>query len=465
MFNKVLIANRGAIAARVLRSLKSLGIRTVAVYSEADKDLPYLALADEAYAIGESDPRASYLDQDMLLDVMRRSRADGLHPGYGFLSENAGFAQRVNDSGARFIGPSPKWIDAMGHKTRARDLMALHGMPMGASSALLDTDETRTLAEAARIGYPVLVKPAGGGGGIGMLAARDDAQLLKAVTQARGLAQRSFGNAELYLERLFERPRHVEFQILADRHGNVRHLFERDCSIQRRHQKVIEEAGAPSIPRATADAAADKVAGILAGLGYDVIGTVETLYDGAGNFNFLEMNTRLQVEHAVTEEVTGIDLVNAQVRLAWGDRLDAVLPQDIAINGHAIEARIYAEDSVRFFPSPGQLKTLRLPGGEGVRVETGFAEGNHITPFYDPMIGKLITHGATRAQAIERLLGALDATVIEGVKTNIDFVRQVLQSPEFIAGGVHTGLGGQVLERAKSARQAVTAANTATTIA
>jgi acetyl-CoA carboxylase biotin carboxylase subunit len=465
MFNKVLIANRGAIAARVLRSLKGLGIRTVAVYSEADKDLPYLALADEAYAIGESDPRASYLNQDMLLDVMRRSRADGLHPGYGFLSENAGFAQRVNDSGARFIGPSPRWIDAMGHKTRARDLMALHGMPMGASSALLDTDETRTLAEAARIGYPVLVKPAGGGGGIGMLAARDDVQLLKAVTQARGLAQRSFGNAELYLERLVERPRHVEFQILADRHGNVRHLFERDCSIQRRHQKVIEEAGAPSIPRATVDAAADKVAGILAGLGYDVIGTVETLYDGAGNFNFLEMNTRLQVEHAVTEEVTGIDLVNAQVRLAWGDRLDAVMPQDIAINGHAIEARIYAEDSVRFFPSPGQLKTLRLPGGEGVRVETGFAEGNHITPFYDPMIGKLITHGATRAQAIERLLGALDATVIEGVKTNIDFVRQVLQSPEFIAGDVHTGLGGQVLERAKSARQAVTAANTATTIA
>ncbi|QHE86050.1 acetyl-CoA carboxylase biotin carboxylase subunit [Hydrogenophaga sp. BPS33] len=449
MFHKVMIANRGAVAARVLRSLKALGIRTVAVHSEADQDLPYLALADEVYAIGASDPRASYLNQDALLDVMQRSGADGLHPGYGFLSENAGFAQRVNDSGACFIGPSPRWIEAMGHKTRARELMAQHGMPMGASSELLDTNEARTLAEAARVGYPVLVKPAGGGGGIGMLAARDDAQLLKAVEQARSLAQRSFGNAELYLERLVERPRHVEFQILADRHGNVRHLFERDCSVQRRHQKVIEEAGAPAIPRAQVDAAADQAASILAGLGYDVIGTVETLYDGAGHFHFLEMNTRLQVEHAVTEAVTGIDLVRAQVRLAWGDRLDDVLPKDIELQGHAIEARIYAEDPVRFFPSPGPLKTLRFPRAEGVRVETGFAEGNTITPFYDPMIGKLIAHGTTRAQAIERLVAALDATTIEGVKTNIAFVRQVLQSPSFNAGEVHTGLGAEVLEQAR----------------
>ena len=382
MFNKVLVANRGAIAARVLRALKGLGVRTVAVYSEADAGLPYLALADESHLIGESDPRASYLNQQALLDVLARSGADGLHPGYGFLSENAVFAQRVNSSGARFIGPSPRWIEAMGHKTRARDLMAAHGMPMGTSSGLLDTDDGRTLAEAGRVGYPVLVKPAGGGGGIGMLPARTDAELLKAVAQARSLAERSFGNAEIYLERLIERPRHVEFQILADRHGNVRHLFERDCSIQRRHQKVIEEAGAPSIPRAEVNAAAECVTRILAGLGYDVIGTVETLYDGAGNFSFLEMNTRLQVEHAVTEEVTGIDLVTAQLRLAWGERLDAVLPDEIAIHGHAIEARIYAEDPVRFFPSPGLLKTLRFPRGDGIRVETGYAEGCRITPFY-----------------------------------------------------------------------------------
>jgi acetyl-CoA carboxylase biotin carboxylase subunit len=451
MFNKVVVANRGAVAARVLRALKLLGIRTVAVYSEADRDLRYISLADESYAIGESDPRASYLNQDALIEVLTRSGADGLHPGYGFLSENAAFAQRVHASGALFIGPSPQWIEVMGHKTRARELMSAHGMPLGTSSALLDADDTRTLAEAAHVGYPVLVKPAAGGGGIGMLSARNDAELLKAVAQARSLAQRSFGNAELYLERLVARPRHVEFQILADRHGNVRHLFERDCSVQRRHQKVIEEAGAPAVPRSDVNAAADRVTGILAQLGYDVIGTVETLYDGAGNFNFLEMNTRLQVEHAVTEEVTGIDLVASQVRLAWGERLDSVLPRDVAIHGHAIEARIYAEDSVRFFPSPGLLRTLRFPSSEGIRVETGYAEGDRITPFYDPMIGKLIAHGATRGAAIARLLGALDGSVIEGVKTNIDFVRRVLLSPEFEAGDVHTGLGAQVLERAKIA--------------
>jgi acetyl-CoA carboxylase biotin carboxylase subunit len=457
MFHKVLVANRGAVAARVLRALKSLGIRTVAVYSEADAGLPYLAMADETYAIGEADPRASYLNADVLLDVLRRSGADGLHPGYGFLSENAAFAGRVNAGGACFIGPSPRWIDAMGHKTRARELMAQHGMPMGTSSALLDEDDQRTLREAARVGYPVLVKPAGGGGGIGMLPARDDAELLKAVAQARSLAQRSFGNAELYLERLIERPRHVEFQILADRHGNVRHLFERDCSVQRRHQKVIEEAGAPAIPRARLAAAADTITGILGRLGYDVIGTVETLYDGQGGFNFLEMNTRLQVEHAVTEEVTGIDLVASQVRLAYGERLDAVLPDEVTLQGHAIQARIYAEDPVRFFPSPGLLKTLRLPAGEGIRVETGYAQGCRVTPFYDPMIGKLIVRAATRAEAIARLLEALDATVVEGVKTNIPFIRQVLQSPEFAAGDVHTGLGADVLARAKAAAARVPA--------
>jgi len=451
MFNKVLIANRGAVAARVLRALKALGIRTVAVYSEADRELPYIALADESYLIGPSDPRSSYLNQEVLLDVLKRCGADGLHPGYGFLSESASFAQCVIDSGAQFIGPSPRWIEAMGHKTRARDLMAANGMPMGKSSELLDENEERTLVQGASVGYPVLVKPAGGGGGIGMLPARNGEQLLKAVAQARSLAQRSFGNAELYLERLVERPRHIEFQILADRHGNVRHLFERDCSIQRRHQKVIEEAGAPLIPRAEMDAASESVTRILAKLGYDVIGTVETLYDGAGSFNFLEMNTRLQVEHAVTEEVTGVDLVTAQVRLAWGERLDAVLPADVQVQGHAIEARIYAEDPVRFFPSPGRLNTLRFASGEGVRVESGYTQGNQITPYYDPMIGKLIAKGGTRREAIARLQLALDETRIEGVKTNIDFVRKVLASPEFEAGEVHTGLGAIVQEREKLA--------------
>lgn len=451
MFNKVLVANRGAVAARVLRALKSLGIRTVAVYSEADAGLPYLSMADESYAIGAADARASYLNQDVLLEVIRRSGVDGVHPGYGFLSENAAFAERIINAGVGFIGPSPRWIAAMGHKTRARELMAAHGMPMGSSSALLNENEADTLAQASRIGFPVLVKPAGGGGGIGMLPARDEAELLKAVAQARSLAQRSFGSAELYLERLVERPRHVEFQILADRHGNVRHLFERDCSVQRRHQKVIEEAGAPRIPRAQLDVAAQNISGILGRLGYDVIGTVETLYDQAGGFQFLEMNTRLQVEHAVTEEVTGVDLVASQVRLAWGERLDQVLPQEVLLRGHAIEARIYAEDPVRFFPSPGTLKTLRLPKGEGIRVETGYAEGDQVTPHYDPMIAKVIARGDSRAEAIKRLEEGLSSTVVEGVKTNIPFVRQVLRSSEFSAGDVHTGLGADVLARAKAA--------------
>lgn len=449
MFNKVLVANRGAVAARVLRALKTLGIRSVAVYSEADKHLPYLAMADETMAIGPADPRASYLHADTLMKVVSSTGADGVHPGYGFLSENADFAARVVESGVGFIGPSPRWIAAMGHKTRARQLMAKHGMAMGCSSDLLDEDDARTLAQAKRIGFPVLVKPAGGGGGIGMLPARDETELLKAVAQARSLAQRSFGNAEIYLEKLVQRPRHVEFQVLADRHGQVRHLFERDCSVQRRHQKVLEEAGAPGIPRASVELAAANITRVLADLDYDVIGTVETLYDGEG-FNFLEMNTRLQVEHAVTEEVTGIDIVASQVRLSWGDRLGEVLPDEIALRGHAIEARIYAEDPVRFFPSPGVLRTLRLPAGPGIRVETGYAEGCEVTPWYDPMIAKVIARAATRDAAIALLLEALEATVVEGVKTNIPFIRQVLQSPDFSRGHVHTGLGAEVLANARN---------------
>lgn len=448
MFNKVVIANRGAIAARVLRALKKLDIRSVAVYSEADANLPYLKEADETFCIGPAEPKASYLNQDALLDVLRKSGADGLHPGYGFLSENAGFAQRVNASGARFIGPSPEWIEAMGHKTRARDLMAQHGLSMAPSSGLLNGDPVAALKAAEVIGFPVLVKPASGGGGIGMVAAHDAAELVQAIERAASLSERSFGSAEIYLERLMLKPRHIEFQILADRHGNVRHFFERDCSIQRRHQKVIEESPAPNIPRSLVTRAGDDIVRVLGKLRYDVIGTVETLYGGGSDFQFLEMNTRLQVEHAVTEETTGIDLVVAQIRLAAGERLDEVLPPVISTQGHVIEARIYAEDPVRFYPSPGLLKTLRFPTGEGIRVETGFAEGNSVTPYYDPMIAKLIVHAADRASAIDRLIGALDATSIEGVKHNIPFIRNVLNSEEFRAGHVHTGLGTEILARA-----------------
>ncbi|MDB5758134.1 MAG: biotin carboxylase [Burkholderia sp.] len=447
MFQKVVVANRGAVAARVIAALRALGIASVAVYSEADRDLPYLAMADESHAIGPAAPAASYLNQDALLDVVRRSGADGLHPGYGFLSENPRFATRIIEAGCGFIGPSPKWLEAMGHKTQARQLMAKYGMPMGASSGILSGGWEERLAAARAIGFPVLVKPATGGGGIGMLPAHSEEELAAALERAASLAHRSFGNAELYLERLMLKPRHIEFQVLADRYGAVRHLFERDCSVQRRHQKVIEESPAPNIDRAAIAATADRITGILAELGYDNIGTVETLYDPAAGYAFLEMNTRLQVEHAVTEEVTGIDLVQSQIRLAAGERLDQVLPADITPRGHAIEVRVYAEDPKRFLPSPGPLRVFRPPSGPGIRVETGYAEGNTVTPFYDPMLAKLIAHGATRQQAISRMEDALAMFAVEGVKTNIAFVRQVLADEAFRAGAIHTGLAADVLAR------------------
>jgi acetyl-CoA carboxylase biotin carboxylase subunit len=448
MFQKVLVANRGAVAARVIRALHQLGIESVAIYSEADRDMPYLAMASETYEVGPAAPGASYLNQDAILEVLSRSKADAVHPGYGFLSENPQFARRVTEAGAAFIGPSPRWIEAMGHKTQARKLMAEMGMPMCQSSGILSDDRKSSLDAANKIGFPVLIKPATGGGGIGMLAANNDAELEKALERASSLAMRSFGNAELYLEKLLLRPRHVEFQILADRYGNVRHLFERDCSVQRRHQKVIEEAPAPQIDRAEICAAADRMTGILAQLGYDIIGTVETLYDPAAGFSFLEMNTRLQVEHAVTEEITGIDLVQSQIRLAAGERLDAVLPEQITCTGHALEVRVYAEDPKRFLPSPGRLDVFRPPQGPNVRIETGYAEGNTITPYYDPMIAKLVARGSDRTEAIGTMLAALDSMEISGVKTNIPFARQMLLDEQFRAGAVHTQLTAEVLARA-----------------
>jgi acetyl-CoA carboxylase biotin carboxylase subunit len=449
MFNKVLVANRGAIAARILRALNAMRIHSVAVYSEADAGAPYLDMATESYAIGAAPARESYLNQDVILEVLRKSHADGLHPGYGFLSENAAFAQRVVTAGARFIGPSPKWIAAMGHKTRARELAAKHGMPMSAGSDVLPAEPEAILAAARKIGFPVLVKPAGGGGGIGMLPVQNEAQLLDVVERSRSMATRGFGNAEVYLERLLEKPRHVEFQVLGDRHGNAAHLFERDCSTQRRNQKVIEEALAPALPRAEVNAVADKIAAIMREIGYDNIGTVEMLRGADGSFNFLEMNTRLQVEHGVTEAITGIDLVQAQIRSAAGDRLADILPDVIEARGHAIQARVYAEDPKNFYPSPGRLNVFRPPQGEGIRVDTGFAEGREVTPHYDPMIAKVIVHADTRDAAIDRLIAALEAFEIEGLKNNIPAVLAILRSEQFRAGEVHTGLIPEVLGKKK----------------
>jgi acetyl-CoA carboxylase biotin carboxylase subunit len=451
MFNKVLVANRGAVAARVLRALNALGIKSVAVYSEADYGAPYLELASATYALGPAPARESYLSQDALIEVIKRSGADGVHPGYGFLSENAQFAQRVIDAGADFIGPSPKWIDAMGHKTRARELAARYGMPMSKGSGVLPAEPEAILATARQIGFPLLVKPAGGGGGIGMLAARHETELLSAVERSRSMAARGFGNAEVYLERLIERPRHVEFQVLGDAHGAAAHLFERDCSTQRRNQKVIEEAPAPGIARADAEGMAEKIAGIMRNIGYDNIGTVEMLYGADGSFNFLEMNTRLQVEHGVTEEVTGVDLVIAQIHSAAGARLADILPAKIVVTGHAIQARVYAEDPKNFLPSPGKLKVFRPPEDPTVRVETGYAEGRDVTPYYDPMIAKVIVHAATREKAIDKLIEALRAFDIQGIKHNIPAVVSVLASEPFRAGNVHTGIIQQVLAQKKSA--------------
>ncbi|MBE0549941.1 MAG: ATP-grasp domain-containing protein [Rubrivivax sp.] len=447
MFRKVVVANRGAVAARVLRSLRAMGVPSVAVYSDADAGAPYLSLAQEAVRIGPPPARDSYLNTEVLLDVLRRTGADGLHPGYGFLSENAAFAAQVEAAGVRFIGPTPRWIDAMGHKTRARALATQHGMPVGRGSAVLAGDADAMLRAAQAIGYPVLVKPASGGGGIGMLPARSPQELLDAVERASSMAQRGFANAEVYLERLVDRPRHVEFQVLGDRHGSVMHLHERDCSVQRRHQKLIEETPAPGLDRQTLGDLAARIAQTLQTMGYDNIGTVEMLLGPDGEFSFLEMNTRLQVEHGVTEEVSGIDLVAAQIRSAAGERLQDILPAQVPCRGHAIQARVYAEDPTRFFPSPGTLTVFVPPQNPGVRVECGYAQGQAVTPHYDPLLAKLIVHAPTRGEAIDGLVAALRNFRIEGVKHNIPALLRVLGSPEFRAGDVHTGLLADLMKQ------------------
>lgn len=444
---RILIANRGAVAARVLRAVKELGMESVVVYSEADRDLPYLADADHKVALDGSEALKTYLNQDAIIDVARRTGADAVHPGYGFLSENATFARRVEAEGLCFIGPSPKWIDALGHKTRARQLMASHGMPMGPSSPVLGDDLDAVRAAAERIGYPVLVKPAGGGGGIGMLPIHRAEDIERVWKQAGSIAARSFGRSELYLEKLLVKPRHIEFQYLADRHGGVRFLYERDCSIQRRNQKVIEEARAPLLDPAEIDRIGQQIAELLSGLGYDVIGTVEMLYTPESGFIFLEVNTRLQVEHAVTEQLTGVDIVQAQIRLAGGERIGDVLPQPITPQGHAIEARIYAEDPIRFLPSPGVLDVFSPPRQEsGIRVETGYTQGCRMSSYYDPMLAKVIASAPTRDAAIAKLQSALASFDIRGVKTNLPFIDAVLGSAEFKAGQIDTALGTSIAQ-------------------
>ena len=445
MFDSVLIANRGEIARRIIRTARRMGIKSIAVYSDADAGLPYVAEADEAVHLGPSAPAQSYLDSALLLGAARKAGAAAVHPGYGFLAENAGFARAVTEAGLLWIGPSPEAIEQMGDKIRARNLMAAAGIPVAPGTADPVADADAAVAAAERIGYPVMVKAAAGGGGIGMSAAYDADGLRKAFDTARTRAERFFGSPEILLERYLARARHVEVQILGLADGRVLALGERDCSVQRRHQKVAEETPSPGVSAETR--AAMLAAAVRAGeaVGYRGAGTVECLLDvDTGSFVFLEMNTRLQVEHPVTELVTGIDLVEQQFLIACGEPVsfDASVP--VLPSGHAIELRVYAEDPKRFLPSPGAITAWEEPSGPGVRVDSGYAADTTVTPFYDPLLAKLCAHGATRDEAIARLRTAVDGFVVSGPKTNLPFHAELLGNAEFVSGDYDTGLVGRM---------------------
>ncbi len=438
MFRSVVVANRGEIARRVFRACRALGVKTVAVYSEADREAPHVSDADEAVLIGPAPARESYLNADAILAAARRSGADAIHPGYGFLSENWRFAEACGHAGLVFIGPSPEAIRLMGDKTEARRLMSAAGVPVvpGSDGAVADAAEAAGLAD--RIGFPVMLKAAGGGGGIGMALVERADQLASAYATAARRAQAAFGTPALYVERYLDRPRHVEVQVFGDGHGNVVHLHERECSIQRRHQKLIEESPAPVLPETTKDGLLKAAVKGAQSIRYANAGTLEFLVDADGHFYFLEMNTRLQVEHPVTEEVTGLDLVTAQLRVAAGEPLPW-RQQDIVQRGAAVEGRVYAEDPAKgFLPSPGTITKLDVPGGPGIRVESGVVAGSAVTVHYDPLLMKMIGTGVSRTEALDRLALALEHTVIEGVRTTIPFLRRVLGHEGFRRGIAHT---------------------------
>jgi acetyl-CoA carboxylase biotin carboxylase subunit len=440
MLDSVLVANRAEIARRVIRTGRLMGIRTVAVYSEADADLPYVGEADEAVLIGPAQPARSYLDAAAIIDAARKTGAAAVHPGYGFLAENADFARQVIAAGLTWVGPDPAAIEQMGDKIRARNLMEQAGVPVSPGSREPAGDVAAALAEADRIGYPVMVKAAAGGGGIGMGVAADQAGLAAAFETARSRAERFFGSPEILIERYVERARHVEVQILGLADGRVLALGERDCSVQRRHQKVAEETPSPGVSAGLRERML--AAAVRAGqaVGYRGAGTVECLVDtGAESFVFLEMNTRLQVEHPVTELVTGIDLVEQQFLIAAGEP-PSFEAGAVRSTGHALELRIYAEDPVRFLPGPGKITEWEEPSGDGIRVDAGYQAGNTVTPFYDPLLAKLCVWGADRAQALERARGAVAAFRVAGPKTNLLFHADLLASAEFVSGDYDTSL-------------------------
>ena len=440
MLDSVLVANRGEIARRVIRTARLMGIRAVAVYSDADADLPYVREADQAVRIGPAQPARSYLDAAAILEAAAKTSAKAVHPGYGFLAENAGFARQVMAAGLTWVGPDPKAIEQMGDKIRARNLMEQAGVPVSPGSREPVTDIKAALAEGERIGYPVMVKAAAGGGGIGMGVAAGPAELQAAFDTARSRAERFFGSPEILLERYVQRARHVEVQILGLADGRVLALGERDCSVQRRHQKVAEETPSPGVSAALREQML--AAAVRAGqaVGYQGAGTVECLVDtDAGSFVFLEMNTRLQVEHPVTELVTGIDLVEQQFLIAAGQP-PSFDPAAVTPQGHALELRIYAEDPIRFLPGPGTITVWDEPEGDGIRVDAGYEAGNTVTPFYDPLLAKLCVYGADREQALDRARDAVAAFAIAGPKTNLAFHAELLTSPEFVSGDYDTSL-------------------------
>ncbi|CAN4265096.1 AccC Biotin carboxylase [Methylophilaceae bacterium] len=434
MFEKILIANRGEIALRVQRACRELGIKTVAVHSVADKEAKYVKLADESVCIGPAPSNLSYLNIPAVISAAEVTDAQAIHPGYGFLSENADFAERVEQSGFVFIGPRAETIRLMGDKVSAKDAMKKAGVPCvpGSEGALPD-DPIEIIKIAKKVGYPVIIKAAGGGGGRGMRVVHTEAALVNAVNMTKAEAQAAFGNPMVYMEKFLENPRHIEIQILADQHGNAVYLGDRDCSMQRRHQKIIEEAPAPLLTPRIRDKIGERCAEACRKIKYRGVGTFEFLFEN-GEFYFIEMNTRLQVEHTVTEMITGIDLVQQQIFVAAGEKL-AFRQRDIELRGHAIECRINAEDPYSFVPSPGKLTTFHMPGGPGVRIDTHAYAGYVVPPNYDSMIGKLITFGATREQAIARMRIALSEMLVDGIKTNIPLHADLMADAAFHIGG------------------------------
>jgi len=438
MFQKILIANRGEIAVRVICACKDLGIRTVAVYSEADRHSLHVRFADEAICIGPAKSSRSYLDIPSIISAAEITNVDAIHPGYGFLSENADFAEVCETSEIKFIGPKPAVTRAMGLKQRARAAMADCGVPILPGSAGILNSADEALETAQRIGYPVMLKASAGGGGRGMRMVREPSELPSLLSQAQQEAQAAFSSPDVYMEKLVEAPRHIEFQLLADEHGNVEILGERECSIQRRHQKLLEEA--PSLAM-TPELRAKMKAGLseaMRRIGYTNAGTIEFLMDQNGNLFFIEVNARIQVEHPVTEAITGLDLVKSQILIAAGCRLPEIIPQPVTIRGHAIECRINAENPDTFAPSPGRITGLNLPGDIGIRVDTAVYTDYVIPPFYDSLVAKLIAYGADRNEAIARMRRALDMFVVEGIYTTIPLHQRIMNDPDFIAGRTDT---------------------------